>query len=144
MPVAPIMILTTQAALPLAQKINSYLVEFRQNLDNSFKNDPAFYGYMEDNYLFEVDCPRFGSGEGKAILNTSVRGKDIFILTDVCNHSLTYSMNGFINHMSPDDHYQDLKRIIGSSAPTAHRVNVNKNILNEGRQHKRTKRESLD
>lgn len=144
MPVAPIMILTTQAALPLAQKINSYLVEFRQNLDNSFKNDPAFYGYMEDNYLFEVDCPRFGSGEGKALLNHSVRGKDIFILTDVCNHSITYSMNGFINHMSPDDHYQDLKRIINAINGKAHRVNVIMPFLYEGRQHKRTGRESLD
>ena len=144
MPVAPIMILTTQAALPLAQKINSYLVEFRQNLDNSFKNDPAFYGYMEDNYLFEADCPRFGSGEGKALLNHSVRGKDIFILTDVCNHSLTYSMNGFMNHMSPDDHYQDLKRIINAINGKAHRVNVIMPFLSEGRQHKRTGRESLD
>lgn len=144
MPVAPIMILTTQAALPLAQKINSYLVEFRQNLDNSFKNDPAFYGYMEDNYLFEVDCSRFGSGEGKAFLNHSVRGKDIFILTDVCNHSITYSMNGFINHMSPDDHYQDLKRIINAINGKAHRVNVIMPFLYEGRQHKRTGRESLD
>ncbi len=144
MPVAPIMILTTQAARPLAQKINSYLVEFRQNLDNSFKNDPAFYGYMEDNYLFEADCPRFGSGEGKALLNHSVRGKDIFILTDVCNHSLTYSMNGFMNHMSPDDHYQDLKRIINAINGKAHRVNVIMPFLYEGRQHKRTGRESLD
>ncbi len=144
MPVAPIMILTTQAALPLAQKINSYLVEFRQNLNNSFKNDPAFYGYMEDNYLFEADCPRFGSGEGKALLNHSVRGKDIFILTDVCNHSLTYSMNGFMNHMSPDDHYQDLKRIINAINGKAHRVNVIMPFLYEGRQHKRTGRESLD
>ncbi len=144
MPVAPIMILTTGAALPLAQKINSYLVEFRQNLDNSFKNDPAFYGYMEDNYLIEVNCPRFGSGEGKAVLNTSVRGKDVFILTDVCNHSMTYSMNGFTNHMSPDDHYQDLKRIIAAINGKAHRVNVIMPFLYEGRQHKRTGRESLD
>ncbi len=144
MPVAPIMILTTGAALPLAQKINSYLVEFRQNLDNSFKNDPAFYGYMEDNYLIEVNCPRFGSGEGKAVLNTSVRGKDVFILTDVCNHSMTYSMNGFTNHMSPDDHYQDLKRIIAAINGKAHRINVIMPFLYEGRQHKRTGRESLD
>jgi len=144
MPVAPIMILTTGAALPLAQKINSYLVEFRQNLDNSFKNDPAFYGYMEDNYLIEVNCPRFGSGEGKAVLNTSVRGKDVFILTDVCNHSMTYSMNGFTNHMSPDDHYQDLKRIIAAINGKAHRVNVIMPFLYEGRQHKRNGRESLD
>lgn len=144
MPVAPIMILSTEAALPLAQKINRHLVEFRQNLDNSFKNDPAFYGYMEDDYLIKVDCPRFGSGEGKAVLDTSVRGKDIFILTDVCNHSMTYSMNGFTNHMSPDDHYQDLKRIIAAINGKAHRVNVIMPFLYEGRQHKRNGRESLD
>ncbi len=144
MPVAPIKILTTQAALPLAKWINSYLVDFRQHLNNSFKNDPAFYGYMEDNYLIQVDCPRFGSGEGKAVLNTSVRGKDIFILTDVCNHSITYQMNGFTNHMSPDDHYQDLKRIISAINGKAHRINVIMPFLYEGRQHKRNGRESLD
>ncbi len=144
MPVAPVNILTTAAALPIAQKINSYLVEFRQNLNNSFKNDPAFFGYMEENYLTQVDCPRFGSGEGKAILNHSVRGKDIFILTDVCNHSITYHMNGFINHMSPDDHYQDLKRIIAAINGKAHRINVIMPYLYEGRQHKRNGRESLD
>ena len=144
MPVAPIKILTTQAALPLARWINGYLVEFRQNLNNSFKNDPAFYGYMENDYLIQVDCPRFGSGEGKAVLNTSVRGKDIFILTDVCNHSITYQMNGFTNHMSPDDHYQDLKRIISAINGKAHRINVIMPFLYEGRQHKRNGRESLD
>ncbi|MDE6748513.1 MAG: ribose-phosphate pyrophosphokinase [Lachnospiraceae bacterium] len=144
MPVAPIKILTTQAALPLAKWINGYLVEFRQHLNNSFKNDPAFYGYMEDDYLIQVDCPRFGSGEGKAVLNTSVRGKDIFILTDVCNHSITYQMNGFTNHMSPDDHYQDLKRIISAINGKAHRINVIMPFLYEGRQHKRSGRESLD
>lgn len=144
MPVAPIKIVTTTAALPLAHKINRYLVEFRQNLNNSFKKDPAFYGYMEDDYLIEMECPRFGSGEGKAILNTSVRGKDIFILTDVCNHSITYQMNGFMNHMSPDDHYQDLKRIISAINGKAHRINVIMPFLYEGRQHKRNGRESLD
>ena len=144
MPVAPIKIVTTAAALPLAHKINRYLVEFRQNLNNSFKKDPAFYGYMEDDYLIEMECPRFGSGEGKAILNTSVRGKDIFILTDVCNHSITYQMNGFMNHMSPDDHYQDLKRIISAINGKAHRINVIMPFLYEGRQHKRNGRESLD
>ncbi|MCM1088163.1 MAG: ribose-phosphate pyrophosphokinase [Muribaculaceae bacterium] len=144
MPVAPIMILTTDAAMPLSRKINNYLVEFRQNLNNSFKNDPAFYGYMEENYVLKVDCPRFENGEGKAVLNTSVRGKDIFILTDVCNHSITYQMNGFTNHMSPDDHYQDLKRIIAAINGKAHRINVIMPFLYEGRQHKRNGRESLD
>ncbi|MDE7018554.1 MAG: ribose-phosphate pyrophosphokinase, partial [Lachnospiraceae bacterium] len=108
------------------------------------KNDPAFFGYMEENSLTQVDCPRFGSAEGKAILNHSVRGKDIFILTDVCNHSITYHMNGFINHMSPDDHYQDLKRIIAAINGKAHRINVIMPYLYEGRQHKRNGRESLD
>lgn len=144
MPVAPIKILTTEAALHLAQRINNYLVDFRQNLDNSFKNDPAFYGYMEDDYLMKVSCPRFDNGEGKAFLDASVRGKDIFILTDVCNHSITYQMNGFINHMSPDDHYQDLKRIIAAINGKAHRINVIMPFLYEGRQHKRNGRESLD
>ncbi len=144
MPVAPMKLLATDAALPLARNINHYLVNFRQSLNNTFKNDPAFHGYVEDDYLIKVECPRFGSGEGKAILNTSVRGKDIFILTDVCNHSITYKMNNFINHMSPDDHYQDLKRIISAIDGKAHRINVIMPFLYEGRQHKRNGRESLD
>ena len=144
MPVAPFKLLTTKAALPLAHRINSHLVGFRQSLDNSFKNDPAFHGYMEKDYVIEVDCPRFGSGEGKAVINSSVRGKDVFILVDVCNHSITYKMNGFINHMSPDDHYQDLKRIIAAINGKAHRINVIMPFLYEGRQHKRNGRESLD
>ncbi len=144
MPVAPIKLLTTKSAMELASKVNSYLVDFRKTLNNNVKDDPAFHGYMEDNYLIEVDCPRFGSGEAKAILSTSVRGKDIFILTDVCNHSITYTMNGYVNHMSPDDHYQDLKRIIAAINGKAHRVNVIMPFLYEGRQHKRNGRESLD
>lgn len=144
MPVAPIKLITTKAALPLAYRINSHLVEFRQSLNNSFKNDPAFHGYMEKDYVIEAECPRFGSGEGKAILKTSVRGKDIFILMDVCNHSITYQMNGFTNHMSPDDHYQDLKRVISAINGKAHRITVIMPFLYEGRQHKRSGRESLD
>ena len=144
MPVAPIKLLTTKSALPLAMKVNNYLVDFRKSLNNNVKSDPAFHGYMEDNYLVEVSCPRFGSGEAKAILSSSVRGKDIFLLTDVCNHSVTYQMNGYVNHMSPDDHYQDLKRIIAAIKGKAHRVNVIMPFLYEGRQHKRNGRESLD
>ena len=144
MPVAPIKLLTTKSALPLATLVNSHLVEFRKSLDNSFKNDPAFHGYMEDNYLVEVECPRFGTGEAKGILTSSVRGKDIFILMDVCNHSITYNMNGYVNHMSPDDHYQDLKRIIAAINGKAHRITVIMPFLYESRQHKRNGRESLD
>lgn len=144
MPVAPIKLLTTKSALPLAALVNSHLVEFRKSLDNSFKNDPAFHGYMEENYLVEVDCPRFGTGESKGVLTSSVRGKDIFILVDICNHSITYTMNGYVNHMSPDDHYQDLKRIIAAIDGKAHRITVIMPFLYEGRQHKRNGRESLD
>lgn len=144
MPVAPIMLLTTKSALTLAEKVNDYLVDFRKTLNNDVKTDPAFQGYMEDNYLVEVKCPRFGSGEAKAVLTSSVRGKDVFILVDVCNHSVTYQMNGFENHMSPDDHYQDLKRIINAINGKAHRITVIMPFLYEGRQHKRNGRESLD
>ena len=144
MPVAPVKLLTTKSALPLAHKVNQHLVEYRRSLDNTFKMDPAFHGYMEDDYLIEVECPRFGTGESKGILNTSVRGKDVFILMDVCNHSITYQMNGYTNHMSPDDHYQDLKRIIAAINGKAHRLTVIMPFLYEGRQHKRSGRESLD
>lgn len=144
MPVAPVKLLTTGSARELASKVNSHLVDFRKTLNNNVKGDPAFHGYMEDNYMIEVNCPRFGSGEAKAILSTSVRGKDIFILMDVCNHSITYTVNGYTNHMSPDDHYQDLKRIISAINGKAHRINVIMPFLYEGRQHKRNGRESLD
>ena len=144
MPVAPIKLIATKSMESMAKNINQYLVEFRRDLNNKFKNDPAFHGYMEDDYLLPVSCPRFGSGEGKAVLEDSARGKDVFILVDVTNHSITYKMNGFINHMSPDDHYQDLKRIISAINGKAHRINIIMPFLYEGRQHRRTGRESLD
>ena len=144
MPVAPIKLIATKSMETMAKNINQYLVEFRRDLNNKFKNDPAFHGYMEDDYLLPVSCPRFGSGEGKAVLQDSARGKDVFILVDVTNHSITYKMNGFTNHMSPDDHYQDLKRIISAINGKAHRINIIMLFLYEGRQHRRTGRESLD
>ena len=144
MPVAPIKLIATKSMETMAKNINQNLVEFRRDLNNKFKNDPAFHGYMEDDYLLPVSCPRFGSGEGKAVLQDSARGKDVFILVDVTNHSITYKMNGFINHMSPDDHYQDLKRIISAINGKAHRINIIMPFLYEGRQHRRTGRESLD
>ena len=113
-------------------------------MNNLAKNDPAFQGYVEDNYLAKASCPRFGTGEGKGVLHESIRGKDVFFLVDVCNHSITYKMNGYINHKSPDDHYQDLKRLIAAANGKARRINVIMPFLYEGRQHKRTGRESLD
>nr|WP_304580836.1 ribose-phosphate pyrophosphokinase [uncultured Acetatifactor sp.] len=145
MPVAPLKIIALSSARKMGERVNDYLVEFRKNIHNDkVKTDPAFQGYSEDNYLAEVETPRFGSGEGKASIQESIRGKDLFLLVDVCNHSITYNMHGFTNHMSPDDHYQDLKRVISACNGKAHRINVIMPFLYEGRQHKRNGRESLD
>lgn len=143
-PVAPLKIVATESAAKLADSINRYLIEFRKTVNNIAKNDPAFQGYVEDNYLASISCPRFGTGEGKGLFHESIRGKDLFFLVDICNHSITYKMNGYINHKSPDDHYQDLKRLIAAACGKAHRINVIMPFLYEGRQHKRTGRESLD
>ncbi len=143
-PVAPLKIVATESAVQLADRVNQYLIEFRKTVNNLAKNDPAFQGYVEDNYLAKASCPRFGTGEGKGVLHESIRGKDVFFLVDVCNHSITYKMNGYVNHKSPDDHYQDLKRLIAAANGKARRINVIMPFLYEGRQHKRTGRESLD
>lgn len=143
-PVAPLKIVATESAAGLANNVNRYLVEFRRSVNNLAKSNPVFQGYTQDNYLVDITCPRFGSGEGKAVLNESIRGKDLFLMVDVCNHSITYKMNGLLNHKSPDDHYQDLKRLISAANGKAHRINVIMPFLYEGRQHKRTGRESLD
>ncbi|MBU5429242.1 ribose-phosphate pyrophosphokinase [Kineothrix sp. MSJ-39] len=144
MPVAPLKLLALDSCKELGNRVNEYLVDFRKNVHNDIKQDPAFRGYSEENYLIDAACPRFGSGEGKGILSESVRGKDVFLMVDVCNHSLTYTVNGYENHKSPDDHYQDLKRMIAAIAGKAHRINVIMPFLYEGRQHKRSGRESLD
>jgi ribose-phosphate pyrophosphokinase len=144
MPVAPLKLVVLQSAAELGNRVNDYLVDFRSKVSNVYNNDPAFQGYVEKNYLFNFSLPRFNSGEGKAVLNETVRGKDVYILVDVCNHSLTYKMNGYTNHMSPDDHYQDLKRVIAAINGKAHRINVIMPFLYEGRQHRRSGRESLD
>ncbi len=145
MPIAPLKIIALPSAAQLGHRVNDYMVEFRRNIHNDkVKKDPAFHGYIENNYLMEVNIPRFGSGEAKAVIEETIRGKDIFILVDVCNHSITYQMNGYTNHMSPDDHYQDLKRVISACNGKANRINVIMPFLYEGRQHKRNSRESLD
>lgn len=144
LPFAPLKIVALESCEKLGKQVNDYLVEFRKNVKNIAKDDLAFDGYAEDNYLVDCECPRFGSGESKGILNESIRGKDLFIMVDVCNHSLTYNVNGFVNHKSPDDHYQDLKRIIAAATGKAARINVIMPFLYEGRQHKRSGRESLD
>lgn len=144
MPLAPIKLIVPACAKELGSSINNYLVEIRSNLHSKFIADPAFQGYIKENYIADINLARFGSGEGKCEIRESVRGDDVYILTDVTNHSITYKMNGFINHCSPDDHFQDLKRIIAAINGKAARVNVIMPFLYEGRQHKRNGRESLD
>lgn len=144
MPVAPIKIVALESARDLAISVNNYLTLFRKTVNNKVKDDPAFHGYIESNYLTNFECPRFGTGEGKAVFHESIRGKDLFILVDICNHSMTYNMNGYTNHMSPDDHFQDLKRVITAATGKAKRINVIMPFLYEGRQHNRNGWESLD
>ena len=143
-PVAPLKIAALESCMELAKKIDKNIVELRKNRQVLNGTDIDFKGYKCDSYLLKCSCPRFGSGEAKGMLHESVRGDDVFVMTDVGNYSLTYNVCGHENHMSPDDHYQDLKRIISSSVAAAKRVNVIMPFMYEGRQHKRTKRESLD
>lgn len=147
LPLAPLKIAALESCLPLANKVHEHIVAFRRNDLEELKSKSEnllYRGYDAESYLLDIECPRFGSGEAKGVINESVRGTDVFVMVDVTNYSLTYTVNGFINHMSPDDHYQDLKRIISASVATAKRVNVIMPFLYESRQHKRTKRESLD
>lgn len=144
LPVAPLKIAALDSCQEMGQKVNDYIVGFRQEARREFLHSPLFSSYKADNYLIKCRCPRFGTGEAKGILGESIRGKDLFVMVDVCNYNLTYTVNGHLNHMSPDDHYQDLKRILSAATGKAHRINVIMPFLYESRQHKRTKRESLD
>lgn len=144
LPVGRLSILSPYSCMQLGEQVDKYLVEWRKNSLTEERNSISFNGYRRDTYLINSDVPRFGSGEGKGVLKESVRGDDIFLLIDVCNYSLTYNVNGHENHMSPDDHFQNLKRQIAAVAGKAHRVNVIMPFLYESRQHKRTGRESLD
>ena len=144
LPVAPLKLVAMESCRELGKKVNDYIVSFRENTINEVTESPLYVNYRSNNYLVDCSCPRFGSGEAKGIIKETVRGTDLFIMTDVCNYSLTYSVNGHMNHMSPDDHYQDLKRIISAATGKTKRINVIMPFLYESRQHKRTKRESLD
>lgn len=144
MPVAPIRIAALAGCRELAEEVDKKLVKFRKELVAAKKSTIIPQGYAEKSFLVDCECPRFGTGEGKGYIKESVRGTDLYIMVDVTNYSLTYSVCGHENHMSPDDHYQDLKRIISAATGKAHRINVIMPFLYEGRQHRRTKRESLD
>ena len=132
-----------ESSKELGEKVNKYLVEWRAKREET-PQILATNGYKRDTYIVDAETPRFGSGEAKGVINQSIRGHDLYILADVCNYSLTYKLCGHINHMSPDDHYSDIKRIIAAAAGKARRISVIMPFLYESRQHKRTGRESLD
>lgn len=142
-PVAPLKIAALESCSELAAMVDRHIVEQREEHSSESHSSIEFKGYKCDSYLLKCSCPRFGSGEAKGIVSESVRGADVFVMADVGNYSLTYSVCGYENHMSPDDHFQDMKRIVAASH-SAKRVNVIMPFMYEGRQHKRTKRESLD
>ena len=144
LPYAPLKIAAMDSCIELGRKVDDYIISFRKDNENEITDSPLYSNYRPNSYLVDCNCPRFGSGEAKGILKESIRGTDLFIMTDVCNYSLTYTVNGHVNHMSPDDHYQDLKRIISAATGKAKRINVIMPFLYESRQHKRSKRESLD
>ena len=128
----------------LGAKVDQYLVGWREKREHAHKNEAAFKGYHRDSYIISTSVPRFGTGEAKGVIKESVRGYDLYLMVDVTNYSLTYSVSGHENHMSPDAHYADLKRIIAAVGGKARRITAIIPFLYESRQHKRTARESLD
>ena len=143
-PVGSLGIIPLRGCESLAQRVDQYLVRWRTQRESEHKDSLAFAGYQRDSYILKSKVPRFGSGEAKGVILESVRGTDLYLLVDVTNYSQTYSLCGHENHMSPDDHYQDLKRIIAAVGGKARRITVIMPFLYESRQHKRTARESLD
>lgn len=144
LPVGPLGFIPIDGCQELGKKVDEYLVTWRKENAEDFADDAVFIDYAKDSYILDARVPRFGSGEAKGIINESVRGKDIYLMVDVCNYSLTYKLSGHINRMSPDDHFQNLKRVIAAIGGKARRVNVIMPFLYESRQHKRSSRESLD
>ena len=143
-PVGSLGMIPIDGCQELGDKVNDYLVKWRKESISKTKDDVVFHDYQKETYIIDAKVPRFGSGEAKGIINESVRGKDIYLMVDVCNYSLTYSLSGHTNHMSPDDHFQNLERVIAAIGGKARRINVIMPFLYESRQHKRSSRESLD
>ncbi len=143
-PVGDLGIIALKGCEDLGRKIDQHIVQWRSEREHEQQESPLLRNYSRDSYLLDAELPRFGSGEGKGVIRDSVRGKDVFLLVDVCNYSMTYSLHGYTNRMSPDDHFQDLKRIIAAIGGKARRINVIMPFLYESRQYTRTGRESLD
>ena len=143
-PVGPLGFIPVNGCQELGKKVDNYLVQWRKEAEDNVAKTIVLDDYVKDSYIVDAKVPRFGSGEAKGIINESVRGKDIYIMVDVCNYSITYSLSGHVNRMSPDDHFQNLKRVIAAIGGKARRINVIMPFLYESRQHKRSSRESLD
>jgi len=143
-PYGPLGIIAMPGCEALANKVDQYLVKWRKEQAVEHQGSIAFFGYQRESYLIDISNPRFGSGEGKAVINDTVRGYDLYIVTDCFNYSVTYNMYGMTVPKSPDDHYADLKRVISAASSKAKRISVIMPMLYEGRQHKRSSRESLD
>ena len=143
-PAGTLGIIAIDGCQAMGKEVDHFITTWRHEDGHKFMDDVVFSGYQRDSYLVNAHVPRFGSGEAKGVIDESVRGMDLYILVDVCNYSLTYSMSGNTNHISPDDHYQNLKRIIAAVGGKAKRINVIMPFLYESRQHKRSSRESLD
>ncbi len=137
-------LISLESCQSLGRQVDKWLVNWRSLRSNPAMDSFSFEGYRRDSFLVNVQTPRFGTGEAKCVIPESVRGDDVYILVDVCNHSITYPIGPYVNYMSPDDHYQDLKRVIGAIGGKARRINVIMPYLYEGRQSKRNARESLD
>jgi len=144
LPVGPLGIIALPSCKEMGDKINAHIASWREASGIDHVSNLPSNGYKKDSYLIDVKVPRFGSGEGKGVISQSVRGDDVYIITDVTNHSISYTVSGHTNLMSPDDHFQDLKRVIAAIGGKARRINVIMPFLYESRQHKRTGRESLD
>lgn len=143
-PIGPLGVIAMDGCATLGERVNSYLVRWEQEPENADQALLSYPGYLRDSFLIEADCPRFSTGEGKAVIRQSVRGYDLYILCDVTNYSRSFRMYGMEVPMSPDDYFQDLKRIIAAEGKKAKRVSVIMPYLYEGRQHRRNTRESLD
>ena len=143
-PVGSLGLIPLKSCEELGRQVNDYLVKWRHSSDLEHKSSIAFTGYERDSYLIPAHTPRFGSGEGKGTIDDSVRGNDLYLMVDVCNYSLTYKLYNYTNRLSPDDHFQDLKRVIAAIGGKARRITVIMPYLYESRQHKRSARESLD
>lgn len=143
-PFAPLGIISLDSSKELGNLVNNHIVSWRKEKSNNSYEDSLYPGYNRNSFMTSISCYRFGTGEGKAVINESIRGSDVFIIVDIGNYNCKFKMYGMECPMSPDDHFQDLKRVISAIGGKARRISVIMPLLYESRQHRRISRESLD